>query len=288
VAIYDRSYKGYEGALTAPWSRFLILPRYAYRRLFRSRLFVMFLSLSFVYPLGCASVIYLRHNLKVLETMGISAAEIVPVNEAFFLTFMIVQGFYAFIMSVALGPSLVSPDLVNNGLPLYLCRPFSRAEYVLGKTSVLMILLSAITWVPGLILVVIQSSLEPEWLGAHPRVPLAIVLSALIWIAVLSFLSLSISAYVKRRTLARVILLAIFFIGTGDGGTIAASLQTKWGMIMALGVLIETVWVGLFLPDRTASMAELPLWAAWTTLIGLCAFCLWLLERKLRAYEVVR
>jgi len=288
VAIYDRSYRGYEGSLTAPWSRFLILPRYAYRRLFRSRLFIMFLSLSFVYPLGCAAIIYLRHNLKVLETLGVSAAEIVPVNEGFFLTLMIVQGFYAFIMSVALGPSLVSPDLVNNGLPLYLCRPFSRAEYVLGKTSVLVILLSAITWVPGLVLVVIQSSLEPGWLAAHPRVPGAIVLSALIWIAVLCFLSLSISAYVKRRTLARIILLAIFFIGSAMGGVVSATLQTKWGMIGSLGALIETVWVGLFLPEKADSLGALPLWAAWTALVALCLFCLWLLERKLRAYEVVR
>ena len=51
----------------------------------------------------------------------------------------------------------MSPDLRNNGLPLYLSRPFSRTEYVLGKMSVLLILLSAITWVPGLLLFLFQA-----------------------------------------------------------------------------------------------------------------------------------
>ena len=39
-----------------------------------------------------------------------------------------------------IGPGQVSPDLANNALPLYLARPFSRVEYVLGKMSVLLVL----------------------------------------------------------------------------------------------------------------------------------------------------
>ena len=37
-------------------------------------------------------------------------------------------------------------------MPLYLARPFSRTEYVLGKASTLVILLSLLTWIPGLFL----------------------------------------------------------------------------------------------------------------------------------------
>ena len=55
-------------------------------------------------------------------------------------------------LTAFVGPGLVSPDLANSALPLYFCRPFSRAEYVLGKCAVSVQLLSLITWVPGLIL----------------------------------------------------------------------------------------------------------------------------------------
>lgn len=35
-------------------------------------------------------------------------------------------------------------------------------------------------------------------------------------------------------------------------------------------------------------MLEPPLWCSWVALALICAFCLYLLVRKVRAYEVVR
>src|SRR6266852_1287555 len=70
--------------------------------------------------------------------------------------FVSVQGVFAFLLTAFTGPGLISPDLANGALPLYFCRPFSRAEYVIGKSSVLAILLSQITWVPGLVLFAVQ------------------------------------------------------------------------------------------------------------------------------------
>ena len=35
-------------------------------------------------------------------------------------------------------------------------------------------------------------------------------------------------------------------------------------------------------------LREPPLWASWLVLALACAFCLWLLSRKIRAYEVVK
>ena len=49
-------------------------------------------------------------------------------------------------LALLVGPQQVSRDLANNGLPLYLCRPFTRSEYVVGKMSIVVILLSTITW----------------------------------------------------------------------------------------------------------------------------------------------
>ena len=43
MAVYKRTYKGYEGGLTPAWSRFMILPRYSYSRLFQSKFLMMFL-----------------------------------------------------------------------------------------------------------------------------------------------------------------------------------------------------------------------------------------------------
>jgi ABC-type transport system involved in multi-copper enzyme maturation permease subunit len=52
---------------------------------------------------------------------------------------------FAFLLTAFVGPGLISPDLGNNALVLYFCRPFSRTEYVAGKLLVLVKLLSYIT-----------------------------------------------------------------------------------------------------------------------------------------------
>ena len=46
MAVHDRGFKAYSGTLTPEWSRFLVVPRYAYREVFKSRLFTGFLFLS--------------------------------------------------------------------------------------------------------------------------------------------------------------------------------------------------------------------------------------------------
>ena len=48
MAVYEHTYKRYAGPLTPEWSRFLIIPRHAYRDVFKSKLFTAFFSLCFI------------------------------------------------------------------------------------------------------------------------------------------------------------------------------------------------------------------------------------------------
>src|SRR6266567_4701667 len=132
--------------------------------------------------------------------------------------FMSVQGVFAFLLTAFAGPGLISPDLANGALPLYFCRPFSRAEYVLGKSSVLAILLSQITWVPGLVLFVVQASLAgASWAWTHLWIAGSLVISSLIWIAILSLLAMALSAWVKWRIVAGAVVAGGMFFGAGFG-----------------------------------------------------------------------
>ena len=69
MSVYKRSYKGYTGGFTPTWSRFLILPRYGYSRVFQSKFIITFLVACFFFPLGCMAYVYLAHNLTVLSTL---------------------------------------------------------------------------------------------------------------------------------------------------------------------------------------------------------------------------
>src|SRR5262245_3896349 len=141
MAVLERSYKRYEGALSPEWSRFLIIPRHAFRNVFRSKLFTGFYALSFIWPLVCAILIYLRHNVEALAILKLSINNVLTIDAFFFQVFVEVQGTIGFFLAVLVGPQQVSRDLTNNALPLYLCRPFSRSEYVVGKMSIVILLL---------------------------------------------------------------------------------------------------------------------------------------------------
>jgi len=285
VAVYRRTYTSYSGALTPAWSRCLVLFRYSRRNLFRSKFQTGFFVLCFFYPLLCLIGIYLAHNLSFLERYS-GGNQLLTIDNKFFFVFITVQGVLGFMLTAFTGPGLISPDLANGALPLYFCRPFSRAEYVLGKASVLAILLSEITWVPGLVLFAVQASLAgSSWTWNHLWIVSSLVLSSFLWIAILSLLAMALSAWVKWRIVAGALLLAVLFFGGGFGQAINAVMRTQSGHFIDIVYLIGTVWTSLFRIDNDRGMSSS---AAWIALLIYCGICLALLVRKVRAYEVVK
>jgi len=305
MAVLERSYKRFDGVLSPEWSRFLIIPRHAVRNVFRSKLFTAFFALSFIWPLVCAILIYLHHNIEALGILKIDIRNLLPIDASFFQNYVIVQGTIGFFLAMLVGPQQVSRDLTNNALPLFLCRPFTRSEYVVGKMSIVLILLSTVTWIPGLILFLLQSYLEGwSWFVDNIWMASAIFIGSLVWILLLALMSQAISAWVKWLIAARAALLGLFFIPTIFAAIVNEIFQTRWGHIFDLRALIGNVWAGLFgtfVRQGTERgefrrngivtqivFSEPPLWASWLVLFLICALCLWLLSKKVRAYEVVK
>ena len=300
MAVYKKTYRPYEGALTPSWSRFLVITRYAFEDLQRRRFLTTFFILSFIYPLICALIIYVQHNASVLSLFGAQGTNrLISINVTFFMSLLGWQSMLALFLAAFIGPGQVSPDLANNALALYLARPFSRTEYVLGKMSVLLVLLSLMTWVPGLLLFGLQGYLEGwTWMQEHARFASAIFIGGWIWILILSLLALALSAWVKWKPAAGGLMFGVFFVAAGFGATINAVQRTNWGQIFNISYLVGSVWVRLFEGSnqttsgavffRAAQGEEIPLWCSWAALIALCLICLYMLARKIRGTEVVR
>jgi len=304
MAVYEQNYKQYLGKLTPEWSRFMVIPRHAFRDVFKSKIFTTFFIVCFIPLLIEAILIYLHHNVNALAILKVNVAELIPIDASFFETFLNLQASFAFFVALLVGPPLVARDLRNNALPLYLCRPFSRTEYVLGKMSVLLILLSAITWVPQLLLFLFQSYLEgASWFVENLTLASAIVISNVVWILLLALLTQAISALVKWRVVASAALIGVFFIPSVFAEVVNNLFLTRWAHLISLGALMRNVTAGLFGTFVQASahmtsfnrgvgreviLYEPPLWASWFVLFVVCAICLTLLSWKVKAYEVVR
>lgn len=286
MAVYKQTYKTYEGKRTANWSRFLILMRYSYARLFQSRFLVLFLALCLFYPVGCAALIYLSHNSPALAMLKLQSNALPAIDGTFFYVFCVVQGVLALLLTAFVGPSLISPDLANGGLALHLSRPFSRAEYVAGKMTVLFVLLSVITWVPGLLLYAIQASCT-GWTWIRPNLWLArsIVLGPVIWILLLSLIALALSAWVKWRIAAGACILGLHFVGAGFAQAINQILRTRNGSLINLSEVIHTIWGSFFDSSRGTDLSVMQ---AWIVLGVTCVLCLGLLARRIRGFEVIK
>ena len=140
MAVYKRRYNSYLGSLTPTWSRFFVLTRFAFADLFKSRFFVLLLILAIVPNLFFAGYIFIANNKTVQLLMQVRGADIFSVETRYFLIIMLVQTQVAFLLNCWVGPVLISGDLTNGALPLFLSRPFGRADYVLGKLAVLALL----------------------------------------------------------------------------------------------------------------------------------------------------
>jgi len=191
------------------------------------------------------------------------------------------------------GPVLIAGDLSNGALPLFLSRPFSRADYVLGKFAVLGLLLSAVTWVPCLLLFGLQAGLARNgWIWSHLWMVIPIVLCSAVWILMLSLLSLAVSAWVKLRIVATGVVFISFFIPAGLGEMFNAIMGTYWGRLLNFSDLFRLILVKGFRersgPLASPGLNEIPVPAAWGMLIFVCLLSLVILNARLRARETVR
>jgi ABC-2 type transport system permease protein len=300
MAVYKKTYRPYEGELTPGWRRFLVIPRYAFSELHRSRFLSTFFIASFSYPVIAALIIYVQHNASALNLLGVQGGRgLISINVTFFSNLLGWQSMLALFLASFVGPGQISPDLANNALSLYLARPFSRVEYVLGKMSVLVVLMSLMTWVPGLLCFALQGYLEGwQWMADNARLASGMFFGAWVWILLLSLLALALSAWVKWKPAAGGLMFGVFFVAAAFGAVINGVQRTKWGHLFNIGHLIGSVWVQLFEGSnkttngavffRVPAGEELPLWTCWLALAVLCLICLYMLARKIRGAEVVR
>src|SRR5229473_2417547 len=293
MAVYKRRYNSYAGSLTPEWSRFFVLTRYAFADLFKARFFIVLLVLSLVPILFFAGYIFIANNKTVQLLMQVRSADLFSVEAQYFVIIMTVQTQAAFLLNCWVGPVLIAGDLTNGALPLFLSRPFSRADYVLGKFTVLGLLLSGVTWVPCLLLFSLQAGLaKGGWIWSHLWMIIPIVLCSAIWILMLSLMSLAVSAWVKLRIVATGVIFISFFIPAGLGEMFNSIMGTYWGRLLNFSYMFRLILAKGFREHsgilRTIGWNEIPVPAAWGVLILVCLLSLVILNARLRARETVR
>jgi ABC-type transport system involved in multi-copper enzyme maturation permease subunit len=290
MAVYKHTYSAYTGPLTPPAGRILVLARYAFAEAWASKITIGLFVLCLLPFLSSLFGIYFANNAMARALIGNRGTSILSIDASFFLKVLSGQCWMALVLASWIAPRIISFDLADNALPILLSHPISRFGYVFGKFIALFSSLSFVTWLPCLLLFAYQGYASPEpWTVANLRIAIGLFAGAIIWISFLSVFGLALSSWVKWRVVATGIIFAAIFIPAGVGAIVSAVLRTRWGFLLNLPYIISTLWQRLLgAPEMFDSERALPTSAIVFMLVLTVVICLGMLDRRIRAREVIR
>ena len=286
MAVYRRGYQRYQGPNTGRWARFMVMPRFTWRRLFQQRLVGLLLVVAMIWPVLCACFIYLTNHAELLKGLfDRGFASFIQANGMFFMVFMDVQAAFAIFLAALIGPGLIAPDLANNALPLYFSRPITRSDYALARLLVLLGMLSLVTWIPGLLLFGMQVGMAGgPWFRENWTIGAGMFAGFAMWALLVSMVALASSAYVRWRIVAGGLVLGFFFILSGASLMINGVFRVTWGHALNPAWAAYRVWCALLSVDPPNGPGTLECALVLVAIILLLAL---VLERKLRPVEVI-
>lgn len=263
----------------------MVLPRFAWRRLFHQRLVVLLMVVAMIWPLLCAGFIYIANHADLLKGLDREFRDFISVNGWFFLVFMYVQGGFAVFLAALSGPGLIAPDLANNALPLYFSRPLTRSDYALARLLVLFGMLSIITWIPGLLLFGMQVGMAGlGWFGANWTLGAAVVAGFALWCLLVSVVALTCSAWVRWKVVAGALVLAFFSLLSGVAAMIDEVFRATWAHVMDPAWAVNQLWRLMLGVEPVAGPGGLECALSVAVITFVLAI---LLARKLRPVEVI-
>jgi len=290
MSVYKHEYRAYSGTVTPAWTRVLVVARYGFAEAWSSKITIGLLIVCLVPPLVALFGIYLANNPLARALIGNAGPRTMGVDANFFFGVLQVQSWFAVVLASWIAPRLITFDLADNALPILLSHPISRFGYILGKYLVLFGMLSVVTWVPGLLLFAYQtySSAQP-WAMSHLQIAGGFFVGAALWIALLSILGLALSSLVKWRGVATGIIFAGVFVPAGIGAIVSGVLRTKWGFLLNLPFMMSLLWQRLLGAKGVfVSQVSLNNEAIVIMLVLVCLLCAAILNKRIRAREVVR
>jgi len=279
MPIHDQSYRRYEGYRTPPGRGWLVIAKAGIRTTIRKRIFLGVLLMAWMQFIVRTVQIYLATNFPQM-------ALIAPTAETFrqFLEF---QDSFVFFVTIYIGAGLIANDRRANALQIYLSKPLLRSEYIAGKAAVLFTFLMLVTWVPAMLLLLVQVMFAGSFAFISKNLFLfpAITVASLLQAFLATFTMLALSSLSKSSRYVGILYAGIIFFTAAVYGVMFAITggSTTLSYLSLTANLNQVVDVIFRLPPRYATPWPVSL----TVVIGLIVVSISVLERRVRGVEVV-
>jgi ABC-2 type transport system permease protein len=279
VPIHDQSYRRYAGGKAAPGRGWLVIAWAGIRGMIGKRLFLVLLLASWGPFVVRSVMIYFAENFP-------QAAILAPTTQMF-RDFLKQQDLFVFFLTIYAGAGLIANDRRANALQIYLSKPLMRSEYIAGKAAMLFAFLMLITWLPAILLLVIQVMFAGSFAFLSKNLFLfpAITVASLLQGLLLTFTMLALSSLSKSSRYVGILFAGIIFFTKAIYGAMYAITGGSTHLsYLSLGDNLDQVLDVVFrLPPRFTTPWQVSL----TVVVGLIVVSISILERRVRGVEVV-
>jgi ABC-2 type transport system permease protein len=276
--IHDQGYRRYGGLKARTGTGWIVITRAGIRTQFAKRTFLGLLLLSWLPFFVRAVQIYAAANLPQAQFLALTGET--------FRQFLDQQQIFVFFVTVYVGAGLIANDRRANALQIYLSKPLTRAEYIFGKLSILMFFLLLVTWVPAIVLLIVQISFAGNFTFLKNNLYLfpAITVFSFIMVTMVASAMLALSSLSKSSRYVAILYSAVIFFTQAIYGVLSVvtrSTQLSWISFPAnLAQLGDVIFR---LPPKYATPWPVSL----LMILGLIAVSALVLERRVRGIEVV-
>jgi ABC-2 type transport system permease protein len=278
MPIHDQGYRRYAGERTLRGRAWWVIARAGIRERLRERRFLALLLVAWLLFLVRAVQLYVGTTLV--------RASFFAASEETFHSFLNQQRLFVFFIAIYAGAGLIANDRQVNALQLYLSKPITRHDYLAGKLAALAAFLLAVTWLPAMALLALQVlfSGSIDFVANHPRLVVAITFASLLQVLLASVTMLALSSLSRsRRFAAMLYALLTIFAGALDRVLQAATGRTAWVLLSpqnTLSIVTDALFGSVLEP-------AIPVVFAVVSLVMLLGVCILVLERRVRAVDVV-
>ena len=277
MPIHDQGYRRYAGLREAHGRTWLVIARAGVMERLRERKFLGLLLVAWL-P-------FLVRTVQLYVAANYAQASFLNATPAMFRDYLAQQSVFVFFITLYVGSGLIANDRRANALQIYLSKPLSRVDYVVGKLATLLIFLTAVTWVPGILLLVMQILFAGNlaFLKANLFLFPAITVFAAVTVLTSSFTMLALSSLSKSRRFVAVMYAGLIFFTAAMYQALRGITGTGAWVFISPGDVLDVIGDRIFRSTEPENLLPIAL----VTVVVLLAGSVFVLERRVRGVEVV-
>jgi ABC-2 type transport system permease protein len=277
MPIHDQGYRRYGGG-KARGRGWTVIATAGIRTVLAKKSFIGLMLMAWFPFIVRAVQIYAAANLP-------QAAFLKPTAETF-RQFLDQQQIFVFFVTVYIGAGLIANDRRANALQIYLSKPLTRGEYIFGKLAVLMTFLLLVTWVPAIVLLIVQIAFAGNFTFFRDHLYLfpAITVFSFIMVTMVAASMLALSSLSNSSRYVGILYSAVIFFTQAIYGVVYAVTRSTAMSWLSFSANLAQVGDVIFrLPPKYDTPWILSLVAIITVIVASAL----VLERRVRGVEVI-